>query len=258
MTDPARNRPPRPPRRPRRRLARAGGGSSVRPDRYRLRFVAPLRRARRRPRRRRRRVRRARRRSPTRPRPTSLGLVDRGGRRTVRPAVMTQRDRRARRERVPAEQEGRPARRGRLRPPDGDGGHAQDRDLDDRRPRDGARRQRHPDRQLERRLESTSSAASAPRCSIASGQATEPRGRLVRREALEVALYTFKFVPSINSIVAFMPPPPGSTADDAPLPAEGRRSRSSSPQPLDKTLPLATPPLPTAPDPTEKPRRSTS
>ena len=55
------------------------------------------------------------------------------------------------------------------------------------------------------------------------------RGRLVRREALEVALYTFKFVPAIKSIVAFMPPPAGSTAVDAPLPAEGRTSRSSSP-----------------------------
>ena len=61
----------------------------------------------------------------------------------------------------------------------------------------------------------------APSCSIASGQATETRGRLVRREALEVALYTFKFVPAIKSIVAFMPPPPGSTAIDAPVPAEG-------------------------------------
>ena len=51
-----------------------------------------------------------------------------------------------------------------------------------------------------------------PSCSIASGEATELRGRLVRREALEVALYTFKFVPAIKSIVAFMPPPAGSTA----------------------------------------------
>jgi hypothetical protein len=33
----------------------------------------------------------------------------------------------------------------------------------------------------------------------------------VRREALEVALDTFKFVPSVDSIVAFMPPPPGQT-----------------------------------------------
>ena len=44
-------------------------------------------------------------------------------------------------------------------------------------------------------------------CSIPSGKPTEMRGRLVRREALEIALYTFKFVPAIKSIVAFMPPP---------------------------------------------------
>ena len=46
-------------------------------------------------------------------------------------------------------------------------------------------------------------------CSIASGQPSETRGRLVRREALEAALYTFKFVPAIDSVVAFMPPPAG-------------------------------------------------
>ena len=57
-------------------------------------------------------------------------------------------------------------------------------------------------------------------CSIDSGQATATRGRLVRREALEVALYTFKFVPAIDSVVAFMPPPPGADDDHAALPPE--------------------------------------
>ena len=60
---------------------------------------------------------------------------------------------------------------------------------------------------------STSSAASARAARSPRGRRPSARGRLVRREALEVALYTFKFVPSINSIVAFMPPPPGSTAE---------------------------------------------
>ncbi len=88
-------------------------------------------------------------------------------------------------------------------------------------------------------------------CSIDSGQATEARGRLVRREALEVALYTFKFVPTINSIVAFMPPPPGKPPTTLLYLQKDDLSKQLS-QPLADTLPLAKPPLPTAPDPTEK------
>jgi hypothetical protein len=46
-------------------------------------------------------------------------------------------------------------------------------------------------------------------CSISSGKATVARGTLVRREILELALYTFKYVGGVDSIVAFMPPPAG-------------------------------------------------
>ncbi len=84
-------------------------------------------------------------------------------------------------------------------------------------------------------------------CSIDTGQASEARGRLVRREALEVALYTFKFVPAINSIVAFMPPPPGETPTTL-LYLQKSSSAKQLSQPLDKTLPLTKPPLPTASD----------
>ena len=87
-------------------------------------------------------------------------------------------------------------------------------------------------------------------CSIASGQASYTRGRLVRREALEVALYTFKFVPGIDSVVAFMPPPPGQTTTELLYLQKNDLLKQLS-QPLDKTLPLATPPLPNAPDPKE-------
>ena len=86
-----------------------------------------------------------------------------------------------------------------------------------------------------------------PSCSIASGQPTELRGRLVRREALEVALYTFKFVPAIKSIVAFMPPPSGSTASTLLYLQRDNFAKQLS-EPLSKTLPLVKPPLPTAPD----------
>jgi hypothetical protein len=88
-------------------------------------------------------------------------------------------------------------------------------------------------------------------CSIDTGQATEDRGRLVRREALEVALYTFKFVPTIDSIVAFMPPPPGKPPTTLIYMQKDNFAKQLS-QPLAATLPLATPPLPTSPDPTEK------
>jgi hypothetical protein len=50
---------------------------------------------------------------------------------------------------------------------------------------------------------------SSPRCSLA-GRATNERGRLVRREALELALFTFKYVDGIESILTFMPPAAGS------------------------------------------------
>ncbi|HET7571968.1 MAG TPA: hypothetical protein VFJ77_04780 [Gaiellaceae bacterium] len=46
-------------------------------------------------------------------------------------------------------------------------------------------------------------------CSIATGTASVARGRLVRREILELALYTFKYVDGIENVIAFMPPRPG-------------------------------------------------
>lgn len=49
-------------------------------------------------------------------------------------------------------------------------------------------------------------------CSIATGKPSVERAVLVRREILELALYTFKYVKGIQHIVAFMPPPAGSQA----------------------------------------------
>jgi hypothetical protein len=46
-------------------------------------------------------------------------------------------------------------------------------------------------------------------CSIATGTASVARATLVRREILELALYTFKYVKNVKQIVAFMPPPAG-------------------------------------------------
>jgi hypothetical protein len=88
-------------------------------------------------------------------------------------------------------------------------------------------------------------------CSISSGKPTVARGRLVRREALEVALYTFKYVPSVDSVVAFMPPPPGQQQSTL-LFLQKENLQKQLDQPLSATLPLAKPPLPSDPNPTEQ------
>jgi hypothetical protein len=84
-------------------------------------------------------------------------------------------------------------------------------------------------------------------CSIASGTPTSLRGRLVRREALEVALYTFKFVPSIDSVIAFMPPAPNSSTSSLLFLRKENFTNELS-QPLGQTLKLGQPPLPTQTD----------
>jgi hypothetical protein len=48
-------------------------------------------------------------------------------------------------------------------------------------------------------------------CAIAHGTPSVQRGTLVRREILELALYTFKYMGGVKNVVAFMPPTPGST-----------------------------------------------
>lgn len=57
-----------------------------------------------------------------------------------------------------------------------------------------------------------------PRGSIVGGKPSQQRHRLVRREALELALYTFRYVPGVDMVVALLPPPKpaqGETAQEA-------------------------------------------
>jgi hypothetical protein len=84
-------------------------------------------------------------------------------------------------------------------------------------------------------------------CSIDHGTATAARERLTRREALEVALYTFKYVPSVNALIAYMPPPPGQTPQTL-LYLERANLSDQLKQPLSRTLPLGKPPLPSQTD----------
>ena len=88
-------------------------------------------------------------------------------------------------------------------------------------------------------------------CSIQRGTASEARERLVRREALEVALYTFKYVPSVNAVIAYMPPPPGQQPSSL-LFLERANLQKELSMPLSKTLPLETPPLPSQTDAKEQ------
>jgi hypothetical protein len=46
-------------------------------------------------------------------------------------------------------------------------------------------------------------------CAIAKGTPSVQRGTLVRREILELALYSFKYMPDVKNVIAFMPPTPG-------------------------------------------------
>ncbi|MFN2471295.1 MAG: hypothetical protein ABR583_09995 [Gaiellaceae bacterium] len=45
-------------------------------------------------------------------------------------------------------------------------------------------------------------------CSVGEGQASRARHRLLRREALELALYTFRYVDGVTSVITFLPPHP--------------------------------------------------
>jgi hypothetical protein len=89
-------------------------------------------------------------------------------------------------------------------------------------------------------------------CSISKGKATTARGRVLRRESLELALYTFKYVPDVESVVAFLPPKPGSNPTYTLF---LRRSDLSTElnQPLHRTLTSLTAPTPTMPDTRETP-----
>lgn len=48
-----------------------------------------------------------------------------------------------------------------------------------------------------------------PQCAIEEGTPSTARGLLLRREGLELALFTFKYVDGIDAVVTFIPPKPG-------------------------------------------------
>jgi hypothetical protein len=73
-------------------------------------------------------------------------------------------------------------------------------------------------------------------CSIAQGQPSEERFTLLRRQALELALYTFKYMPRIDSVSVFMPPPPGGETAGTTIFLRRNELGAELKRPLEKTL----------------------
>lgn len=86
-------------------------------------------------------------------------------------------------------------------------------------------------------------------CTIAVGTASVPRGRVVLREIIELALYTFHYEHGIASVIALMPP---RSANSASVVVYLKRSDLADELrlPLNRTL-SPTPPRPAAMSPSE-------
>src|SRR5215217_7768664 len=93
-----------------------------------------------------------------------------------------------------------------------------------------------------------------PKGSIRGGKPSEERHLLLRREALELALYTFRYIDGVDEVVALLPPKPPtkakskdgstSTTQDSPTQALFFRPGDLEPQleiPLHATIPPQTP-----------------
>jgi hypothetical protein len=78
------------------------------------------------------------------------------------------------------------------------------------------------------------------------------RDVILRREALELALYTFKYVDGVDGIVAFLPPPDSKTLWAVYLRRDDLRGDLR--RPLAGTLPLDTTPALDQPDTVERPQ----
>jgi hypothetical protein len=78
------------------------------------------------------------------------------------------------------------------------------------------------------------------KCSINEGQPSVARAAVLRREALELALYTFRYVKDVTSVVTFFPPKKGKNMSFA-LFFDKSSFKTQLDQPLRTTLPTTTP-----------------
>lgn len=73
-------------------------------------------------------------------------------------------------------------------------------------------------------------------CSIKGGKPSEERHALLRREALELALYTFKYVDGIKAVTVFLPPRPDGASTGTSVFLEKKNVTAELDRPLVKTL----------------------
>jgi hypothetical protein len=79
-----------------------------------------------------------------------------------------------------------------------------------------------------------------PFCSIAEGKASPQRLMLLRREALELALFTFRYLDKADQVVVLLPPPPGERPSQAVFIRRGDVAHELQ-RPLDRSLAPQTP-----------------
>jgi hypothetical protein len=93
-------------------------------------------------------------------------------------------------------------------------------------------------------------------CSIAVGTPSARRLDLLRREALELSLYTFKYVGGVDSVVVFLPPPPptpdGEQQTSGALFLRRDDVAAELRMPLARTLPTRPPLAPGSPSPADQ------
>jgi hypothetical protein len=81
-------------------------------------------------------------------------------------------------------------------------------------------------------------------CSIPEGRPSRARGTVLRREALELALYTLEYAQPIDNVLVFFPPGPGEKSLSSTLFFHRDDLSSHLKRPLRATLPQAQPPVP--------------
>jgi hypothetical protein len=79
-----------------------------------------------------------------------------------------------------------------------------------------------------------------PRCAINKGKPSVARFLLLRREALELALYSFRYLKGVDNVVALLPPAPGSKPENALFFQRGGLEPALD-RPLGQTLPAPPP-----------------
>jgi hypothetical protein len=80
-------------------------------------------------------------------------------------------------------------------------------------------------------------------CAIDEGEASQARHSLLRREALELALYTFKYVDGVDSVTVFLPPPPGGESPATAVFLRRGDVKQELSKPLRRTMGPGAPPL---------------